>query len=619
MPIIFNLFLILFFTSGFFVIGEILVKLFNLKKIIFLISEPKYQYPTIGISIFLFIIYPVFLLGLLSKFFFITISMLIIFIGFINIVQLRIAIYGQIYKFYLNINNQNYFQKYIGALVILYLLISLCLPTSGDSVAYHLYVSNYILKHGIFPSNHFYLDSSLAGSGDLLNAFFISVNVIQFSSFIHFLGLVSMLGILMNLVKINKLSSFNSSFLILLILSSPVLIALISDAKPHFFYVCITVIAYVFLFNFDKLRESKDLILIFIFSNILLLVAVNAKINFLLSFFIINFFYLFLFFKKNNFLKPAVILFFFSCVGLLPIVFYKSSLYDYPFYNFFFNPLPLNIPGYSDFYNFLKNSGSKEFPISFFLPLSLNQFTTTLGLGLLSIIFLIFLNFKNKLKFFMIILSFFSIQLIFGAKSPRFFLEMYILTIFFFANIIKFLENNFIFKCYKILIFFQSFAILAALLIGVFLIFPANFSMNLQNKILTKHADGFSLYEWVNSVLPKNSTIIVDHRSISFFKDNIFINPSVLSNIKYEDQRALNYFLNEIKLLMPEYILYHGAVKRYNYGDFNFENCITSLYRQKEKVGFKAARNLFNTDYTGYGAYIYKFDYSKLPSCVKKN
>jgi hypothetical protein len=619
MPIIFNLFLIPFLISGFFAIGEILVKLFKLKKIILLISEPKYQYPTIGISFFLFIIYPFFLLGLLSKIFFVTISMLIIFIGFINIIKSRIIIYNQIYKFYFNINNQNYFQKYIGILVILYLLISLCLPTSGDSVSYHLYVSNYILKHGIFPSNHFYLDSSLAGSGELLNTFFISINIIQFSSFIHFLGLVSMLGILMNLVKINKLSSFNSSFLKLLILSSPVLIALISDAKPQFFYACITVIAYVFLFNFDKVKESKDLILIFIFSNILLLVAVSAKISFLLSFFIVNYFYLFFFLKKNNILKPTLILFCLSCIGLLPIVFYKSFIYDYPFYNFFFNPIPLNIPGYSDYYDFLKNSGSKEFPISFFLPLSLSQFTSTLGLGLLSIIFLIFLNFKNKLKFFTIILIFSFIQVIFGAKSPRFFLEIYILTIFFFANIMKFLENNFIFKCYKILIILQSFLIFVALLIGVFLIFPANFSINLKNKILTKHADGFSLYEWVNSVLPKNSTIIVDHRSISFSMDNIFINPSVLSNIKYEDQRELNYFLNEIKLLKPEYILYHGVTKRYNYGDFNFINCTTNLYRQKENVGFKATRNPFNNDYTGYGAYIYKFDYSKLPSCVKKN
>ena len=91
-----------------------------------------------------------------------------------------------------------------------------------------------------------------------------------------------------------------------------------------------------------------------------------------------------------------------------------------------------------------------------------------------------------------------------------------------------------------------------------------------------------------------------------------------MSNIKYEDQRALNYFLNEIKLLKPEYILYHGVAKRYNYGDFNFVNCTTNLYRQKKNVGFKATRNLFNNDYTGYGAYIYKFDYSKLPSCVKK-
>lgn len=34
------------------------------------------------------------------------------------------------------------------------------------------------------------------------------------------------------------------------------------------------------------------------------------------------------------------------------------------------------------------------------------------------------------------------------------------------------------------------------------------------------------------------------------------------------------------------------------------------------KVGFEETRNPFNTNHSYYNAYIYYFDYSKLPNCV---
>ena len=148
--------------------------------------------------------------------------------------------------------------------------------------------------------------------------------------------------------------------------------------------------------------------------------------------------------------------------------------------------------------------------------------------------------------------------MIFGQKSPRFFIEIYILIILLLPYVYKKFNKNFIFIGLKYLIFFQSFIVALSLAWGVFTIFPANFNNNFANKVFIKYVDGFSLYYWVNSVLPKNESIIVDHRSTFLLDTTNYMNTSALTNIEYDNKEDRLLYLTDIKKFQPEYILFRG-------------------------------------------------------------
>ena len=54
-----EIFLSLIFFSGFYFLGKFSVDLFKLKKIQ-IVSDPSYQYGSVGIAFFIFVIYPIF-------------------------------------------------------------------------------------------------------------------------------------------------------------------------------------------------------------------------------------------------------------------------------------------------------------------------------------------------------------------------------------------------------------------------------------------------------------------------------------------------------------------------------------------------------------------------------
>ncbi len=130
-------------------------------------------------------------------------------------------------------------------------------PTSADSVAYHLSVSKFILNNGIFPTDLYDVDNKLAGNQEFLNAFALSVEAYQFTSFVNFAGLISIISVISNFCKKLHLSSNLIFFIKLLILSSPVLIFLSSSSKQQLFSVSLVFISFVFLFIFKKLKTLR--------------------------------------------------------------------------------------------------------------------------------------------------------------------------------------------------------------------------------------------------------------------------------------------------------------------------------------------------------------------------
>ena len=65
-----------------------------------------------------------------------------------------------------------------------------------------------------------------------------------------------------------------------------------------------------------------------------------------------------------------------------------------------------------------------------------------------------------------------------------------------------------------------------------------------MKRVLTKNASGYSLYKWANSVLPDNSTTLINHRSYYFAeKDMIYI--GMTGFFKYADREEINSYLKK--------------------------------------------------------------------------
>jgi len=621
MSAILDLCLSILLGYGFYFVGKLFVSIFQLTNIIKYISNPIYQYPIIGISFFLFILFPFFLLGIFNNSFFKFFSYLIIIIGLLSFSTRYNNFYNFIYK------NKKKFKKITLAkvlvitLIFLYLLISLSPVTSADSLSYHLAVAKFINKNGIFSNDQLDFEGKLAGIGEFLNAFAISINAEQFTSFVNFLGLIAILGIINKFSHRQKIKEDSKFFLMLLVLSCPSLIFLISSSKPQFLYISLVFFSYSFLVIISSIKINYKYILkIFFLVNILLLVAVNAKLSFLLSFCIINFiffYYLNKQFNKKFFFRIISLFFILIIFGLLPFLIWKSINYQYPFYNFLINPLPLNLPVYDNFSQFLKNYQSEKFPFILLLPSEIKDFTQVIGLGFLGLIFLFINKFNKKFLFITVILLFVIVFYLIGQKTSRFYLEIFFFTILILTQLIKKIQNQKIFILFKYLIFFQSFVVIFALTIGVVNIFPGSLNSYLKDKVLTNYADGYSMIKWTNLVLPKDTKIIISHRS-KFFLNVNYIHTDPLGYMNYNSIHK-NYYLNKIKDQNPSFILFYGTKVSYNYGEFNFEDCISKLFAKKENAGFHATRNPLNTKNIMYDAYIYYFNNSKMPNCVKSN
>jgi hypothetical protein len=617
MQIVNNIIFPIFFASGFYCIGFFLVKILKLTKIVEKISNPVYQYSSFGIVFFLFIFYPIFFVNFFNSNLIKYISFIILILGIINFLYFSKDLFNY-FKIFLKIKkliNKNYIYL---ILVALYFLLSLAPITSGDSVAYHSVVSKHVFLFGEFPKNSFELASALAGAGEFLNAFAFSIDATTFTSFIHFIGLVSILGVLDRSLNNNNIHLKDKQFFFLLLLSCPVLIFLIYSSKPQFFYISLIFFCFSSLVNIEKFKSQIEVSKIYIISIIFGVITILAKFSFVISFFLIILNYLFLIKKISDFYKIFFISFIVLVYLMLPNLLWKQELYYQPFFRFLFNPLPINIPGFYELYLQGKNYGSEAFPLSLFMPFSFSRLNDFLGFGFLIIFFLLKEKFSNK-KIFLFNIFFFIVFLTyFGQKSPRFYLEIYLFSILLFISVYYNVIKSTFYKLFRSIIYIQSIFTLILLVYGVVFFFPGSLSKNLNKNVLSKYANGYDLYNWVNQVLPSDGKIITNHRSAYFSTNNtFFLDFTFHINIDHTSKK--DYWLFKLKEQKPDFILFYGTENIYNYSSFNFKNCLNLLYAFKSNVGFHATRNPFNKGSENYNAYIYKFNYNKLPNCVTKN
>ena len=184
--------------------------------------------------------------------------------------------------------------------------------------------------------------------------------------------------------------------------------------------------------------------------------------------------------------------------------------------------------------------------------------------------------------------------------------------IFITASIIGLNKENLFYKIYKNFLGIQSAVVVLSIWFGVFTLTIGSLSNDLRTKIMNEKAHGYQLLKWASSVLPKDSTIISTHRSISILEINS-ISGDFLSYIDLNNTKS-DYYLELIKIQMPQYILFYDDKNVFSM----LKNCLITLEFYKKDVGSSAVRNPFKQT-KKYDGFIYSFDYKKLPNCVRPN
>ena len=127
--------------------------------------------------------------------------------------------------------------------------------------------------------------------------------------------------------------------------------------------------------------------------------------------------------------------------------------------------------------------------------------------------------------------------------------------------------------------------IICLLIYGNYNLLPGIFSEK-NKEVLSKYADGFELYDWFNSVAPKESLTLVGHRSY-FFAEKDVIYFGIAAHLAHQKQPNLKtdqYYLNKLEKKNPNYILFYGFEENYDFYRYNFEKCTTGLVAKKIKL-----------------------------------
>ena len=110
---------------------------------------------------------------------------------------------------------------------------------------------------------------------------------------------------------------------------------------------------------------------------------------------------------------------------------------------------------------------------------------------------------------------------------------------------------------------------ISILFYGSYSITAGIFSKHNRDKVLSLKANGYTLAKWVNLKLPDSAKILVEHRSVSLFNQNVYSSDWInyVDKNKGEDQFYLDYLKKE----KVKYVLIIGDSQKdsklFNYCD----------------------------------------------------
>ena len=620
LSVIFSIFLI----AGLDLLGMLL-----LQKINFLdytnLRWIKWQAPIIGAMLLAIFLYPLALAQLTSKLFMQVIAIFFIILGILHT-------FRKINTFNISKNKIN---KYLAEALrwpfakklLVFILFGMCLlalgpATSADSLDYHLGFAIAILNNGGIPIIPEWFSSRLSGSGEVLNAFALSLGAEQFGSLLQYVSLLSIVSIIYfssNINnKINNQNKFNVSNLITLAaLSAPVILILISSAKPQMWPIAMITLAFALIIH-PACRKLSRLNVLISYSLICLLTmsAMQAKFNYTLEGMILLLFAFLLMIKRRFFWISLYITLFTTFLVILPPIIWKAAAFSTDWFDVLIHPLPGKLPGTDIFLNNAINSKLSIdsnshfiFPFSVLFPDSIGSFGSVLGMG-----WLVLIGFKLEKDLWLwsgilLISSWLSVIVLFAPISARLYMTSYFCLLFILA-----LQPNKNLGSYynflKLPIYSQALITSLAIWFGVLLVLPGALLPSWRMHVMEKSADGYEIMKWADTILPKNAIFLNGHRSMAFSPREA-VSSDWLNFIDVKSDESKLY-LNRLKEKKVSHVLNIGPINNTR----QLANCYGSILAGPG-IGHIATRNPFNSKLE-YEAWILEFRSDKLPACAGK-
>lgn len=468
---------------------------------------------------------------------------------------------------------------------ILFIIISVGPPSMADALDYHYGVPLYLLKFENLIDLNLWPHGHLFGSGELLNAVPLFLNVDNFSSLFQVIALI----LFLNFLKEKEKNKLKITFISIFIISSPVILFLVSGPKFLLFPQILTTLA-LYIFIKSKKMSLSDYILI----SVLLMGATQFKISFILSGFIIGLLSFIKIFKDDK----KVLLYTFV---LILFFFLPRALYNYEnVLNFKLINIITILP--IEFLDYLKAYRHSNFiyPLNLFIPNGIGAITTILGFQF----FLIFFISKMSTEF-KIILKIFLTTILFhfflGQNSGKLYFEFLLwLSVGF-----LFIKNeNFNYSFFTKLILPQMLLVFCAALYFSVITFPSLISLKSRDNFMHRNTLDYSAIKWVNNQLPKDSIVISKLRSVALFNNNFI----PLIDSRYSGNSRKEY-IEKLKIIKPNFIV----LDSHDIQNSTLKGCIKEQFGEAKSF-FKSTRNPFNRNDKDT-VYIYHFHINDFENC----
>jgi len=594
-----------------------------LKTDVTVLKWMRWQAPTIGVALLSIIIYPMALIGVAHRSELRLIAMLMIAVSFVHIFkyfksnfQLLIE---YIYERKFNFIVKDSFSAVIVALVTGYALLALAPATSADTLDYHLGVPIEILNTGFIHATPEWFHSRLSGNGEALNALGLSVGAEQFGSLLQFIGLLSIVGLILRTEGQNNKDVFTEEldlvpFLVVLILSTPVIIFLIGSSKFQLLPISMTSLAFsLAIYPSRRNLSSGEAIKGFSLICILVMVASQAKLNYLLSGGVVGLITLILMFRMKLIWQSIVVGLFAALVILLPVMIVKSELYGSGYLEALLSPLAGNSPGLDLFENAIRGGRDTYiiFPFSLIIPSGIGTITTIIGIGVIFVIFLKPNHDKWLILAVMASIVVFVVTVVLGPKSSRSYLEPY----FWILIVISLQNKNEMYAKYKKylkpFVLMQSIAVIAMVWFGVATMFPGAISASWRDDVMSRTANGYGLMKWVDDTLPQDAILLNGHRSMALVPREA-VSLDWLNYVELGNNDA-SFYLERIKEQKITHLLIFGKTINQIKESNVFSDCLGDKVNGPYR-GIVATRNPFNSRPT-VNAWLVTFNSDIFPAC----